>query len=97
MDPRQSAQDVVRCGLCNENLVPSYCEYCNAKLCKPCIVNHISGQYDQHRIVPFQERKSTLILPICKTHSKETAMQVMQHHYLRPMLFIPQRPRFRSS
>lgn len=71
MDPRRSAQDVVRCGLCNENLVHSYCEYCNAKLCKTCILNHISGQYDQHKIVPFQKRKSTLIFPICKTHSEE--------------------------
>lgn len=38
---------------------------------KYCIVDHISDDYDKHKI-PFQQRKSTLIFPICKTHSKET-------------------------
>lgn len=72
MDPRLSAQDVVRCDLCKDKVVESYCEYCHVKLCKPCIGEHISDEYDKHKIVPFQERRSALIFPTCRTHSKET-------------------------
>lgn len=72
MDPRHSAQDVVRCDLCKENIVQSYCDFCDVGLCKLCIGEHISDDYHKHVIVPFQERKSTLKFPICKVHSKET-------------------------
>nr|XP_011430614.2 uncharacterized protein LOC105329443 isoform X2 [Crassostrea gigas] len=72
MDPRHNAQDVVRCGLCKENIVQSYCDFCHVSLCKPCIGEHISDEYDKHKIVPFKERKSTLMFPTCKSHSKET-------------------------
>ncbi|XP_052676953.1 uncharacterized protein LOC128158235 [Crassostrea angulata] len=73
MDPRRhNAQDVVRCDLCKENIVQSYCDFCHVSLCKPCIGEHISDEYDKHRIVSFKERKSTLMFPTCKSHSKET-------------------------
>nr|XP_034307655.1 E3 ubiquitin-protein ligase Midline-1 isoform X2 [Crassostrea gigas]XP_034307656.1 E3 ubiquitin-protein ligase Midline-1 isoform X2 [Crassostrea gigas]XP_034307657.1 E3 ubiquitin-protein ligase Midline-1 isoform X2 [Crassostrea gigas]XP_034307658.1 E3 ubiquitin-protein ligase Midline-1 isoform X2 [Crassostrea gigas]XP_034307659.1 E3 ubiquitin-protein ligase Midline-1 isoform X2 [Crassostrea gigas]XP_034307660.1 E3 ubiquitin-protein ligase Midline-1 isoform X2 [Crassostrea gigas]XP_03430766 len=72
MDPRLSAQDVVRCDLCEDHLVQNYCDFCHVKLCKLCIGEHISDEYDKHKIVPFQQRESTLIFPICKKHSKET-------------------------
>lgn len=72
MDPRLSAQDVVRCDLCKDNVVQKYCDFCHVKLCKLCIGEHISDEYDKHKIVSFQQRKSTLIFPICKKHSKET-------------------------
>eukprot|EP00105_Crassostrea_gigas_P012853 XP_011428995.1 PREDICTED: uncharacterized protein LOC105329443 [Crassostrea gigas] len=72
MDPRHSAQDVVRCDLCKENIVQSYCDICHVSLCNPCIGDHIFDGYHKHVIVPFQERKSTLVYPICKIHSKKT-------------------------
>nr|XP_019923252.2 uncharacterized protein LOC105329443 isoform X3 [Crassostrea gigas]XP_034306463.1 uncharacterized protein LOC105329443 isoform X3 [Crassostrea gigas]XP_034306464.1 uncharacterized protein LOC105329443 isoform X3 [Crassostrea gigas] len=72
MDPRHSAQDVVRCDLCKENIVQSYCDICHVSLCNPCIGDHISDGYHKHVIVPFQERKSTLKFPLCEIHSKET-------------------------
>ncbi|XP_011435714.2 B-box type zinc finger protein ncl-1 [Magallana gigas] len=72
MDPRLSAQDVIRCDLCKDNVVQNYCDYCHVKLCKLCIGEHISDEYDKHKIVPFQQRKSTLIFPSCMKHSKET-------------------------
>lgn len=72
MDSRLSAQDVVRCDQCKDNVVESYCDVCHVKLCKPCIGGHISDGYDKHIIVSFHQRKSTLIFPICKTHSTET-------------------------
>ncbi|XP_065938132.1 uncharacterized protein [Magallana gigas] len=68
MDPQNSAQDVYRCDLCETAIVHSYCDFCHVNLCKPCVVDHISDGYDKHKIVPFQERRSTLIYPKCETH-----------------------------
>lgn len=72
MDPCYSAQDIVQCLLCNDNIVQNYCEFCHVNLCKACIGDHISDGYNKHKIVTFQQRKSTLIFPSCKKHSKET-------------------------
>nr|XP_034307169.1 uncharacterized protein LOC109617452 [Crassostrea gigas] len=71
MDPRSSAQDVHRCDLCDTAIVHSYCDVCNINLCKPCIGDHISDGYHKHIIVPFHERRSTLIYPKCGTHSNK--------------------------
>eukprot|EP00105_Crassostrea_gigas_P043321 XP_019927469.1 PREDICTED: uncharacterized protein LOC105339610 [Crassostrea gigas] len=68
MDPHSCAQDVPRCDLCETTLVHSYCDFCHVNLCKPCVVDHISDGYEKHKIVPFQERRSTLIYPKCETH-----------------------------
>ncbi|XP_065937718.1 uncharacterized protein [Magallana gigas] len=68
MDPRSSAQDVHRCDLCETAIVHSYCDFCHVNLCKPCVVDHISDEYDKHKIVPFQKRRSTLIHLKCETH-----------------------------
>uniref|UniRef100_K1QKP3 Tripartite motif-containing protein 2 n=1 Tax=Magallana gigas TaxID=29159 RepID=K1QKP3_MAGGI len=68
MEPRSSAQDVHRCDLCETAIVHSYCDFCHVNLCKPCIGEHITDGYDKHKIVPFQQRKSTLIYPKCGTH-----------------------------
>ncbi|XP_052679589.1 uncharacterized protein LOC128160327 [Crassostrea angulata] len=69
MDPHSSAQDVHRCDLCETAIVHSYCDFCHVNLCKPCIGDHISDGYHKHIIVPFQERRSTLIYPKCGTHT----------------------------
>nr|XP_022297455.1 uncharacterized protein LOC111106879 [Crassostrea virginica] len=72
MDPDYSAQDVARCGLCKTTIAQNYCDFCHVNLCKPCIGEHISDDYSKkHIIVPFQQRRSTLIYPICATHRNE--------------------------
>ncbi|XP_034305026.2 tripartite motif-containing protein 2-like [Magallana gigas] len=68
MDPLSSAQDIPRCDLCETANVHSYCDFCHVNLCKPCIGDHISDGYDKHKIVPFKERRSTLIYPTCEIH-----------------------------
>nr|XP_034307137.1 uncharacterized protein LOC117682814 isoform X2 [Crassostrea gigas]XP_034307138.1 uncharacterized protein LOC117682814 isoform X2 [Crassostrea gigas] len=68
MDPHSSAQDVHRCDLCETAIVHSYCDICHVNLCKPCVVDHISDGYHKHVIVPFNERRSTLIYPKCEMH-----------------------------
>ncbi|XP_078337154.1 uncharacterized protein LOC111100983 isoform X2 [Crassostrea virginica] len=72
MDPHYSAQDVARCDLCKTAIAQSYCDFCHVNLCKPCTGEHISHEYDKHKIVPFEHRRSTLIYPKCKTHPDET-------------------------
>nr|XP_019929735.2 uncharacterized protein LOC105345456 isoform X1 [Crassostrea gigas] len=68
MDPHCSGQDVPRCDLCETAIVQSYCDFCHVNLCKPCIGEHILDEYDKHKIVLFQKRRSTLIYPKCGTH-----------------------------
>ncbi|XP_062602283.1 uncharacterized protein LOC134263953 [Saccostrea cucullata] len=68
MDPSRSAQDVIRCDLCETAIVQMYCDFCHVNLCKLCIGEHIADEYEKHKIVPFQQRKSTLIYPQCNTH-----------------------------
>lgn len=70
MDPEFSLQDVRRCDVCNTTTVQSYCEFCYVNLCKPCIGEHISDEYEKHKIVPFRLRKSTPIYPKCETHQQ---------------------------
>ncbi|XP_065937882.1 E3 ubiquitin-protein ligase Midline-1-like isoform X2 [Magallana gigas] len=69
MDPRSTAQDVHRCDLCETAIAQSYCDFCHVNLCRPCIGEHISDEYETHKIVRFQDRKSTLIYPKCITHT----------------------------
>ncbi|XP_052677841.1 uncharacterized protein LOC128158901 [Crassostrea angulata] len=69
MDPHSSAQDVHRCDLCETAIAQSYCDFCHVNLCKPCIGEHISDEYETHKIVRFQDRRSTLIYPKCMTHT----------------------------
>ncbi|XP_052679808.1 uncharacterized protein LOC128160519 [Crassostrea angulata] len=70
MDSRYNAQDVHRCDLCETAVVDSYCDICDVNLCSSCIGKHILDGYDKHTIVPFRERRSTLIYPKCKEHSQ---------------------------
>ncbi|XP_078341822.1 uncharacterized protein LOC144627818 isoform X2 [Crassostrea virginica] len=71
MDPNYSAQDVARCDLCKTAIAQSYCDFCHINLCKPCIGEHISDEYDKHKIVPILQRKSTLIYPKCEAHQNK--------------------------
>lgn len=72
MDPHSSAQDLHRCDLCKTVIVHSYCEFCYVNPCKPCILDHILDEYDKHKIVPFKQRRSTLIYPKCEAHQQKT-------------------------
>uniref|UniRef100_K1QSE7 Tripartite motif-containing protein 2 n=1 Tax=Magallana gigas TaxID=29159 RepID=K1QSE7_MAGGI len=68
MDPRNSAQDVVRCTLCQDSVAPMYCEVCHIHLCKDCVGTHFSDSSKIHKVVPLKQYLTTLNYPKCRKH-----------------------------
>nr|XP_022305040.1 uncharacterized protein LOC111112036 isoform X2 [Crassostrea virginica] len=68
MDPRYSAQDVVRCALCRDAVAPMYCNVCHTHLCGDCVAKHFSDKSKVHNVVPLEQFLSTLNYPKCPTH-----------------------------
>nr|XP_022305360.1 uncharacterized protein LOC111112238 isoform X2 [Crassostrea virginica] len=68
MDPRHSAQDVVRCALCRDAVAPLYCNVCHTHLCGDCVAKHFSDKSKVHNVVPLEQFLSTLNYPKCPTH-----------------------------
>ncbi|XP_062609715.1 uncharacterized protein LOC134271529 [Saccostrea cucullata] len=66
MDPSTSAQDVMRCDLCETAVVQMHCDTCLVNLCKACVGEHISADLSKpHKIVDFKDRKTIPIYPGC--------------------------------
>lgn len=78
MDRRTTAQDVYRCELCDENMVDMLCVVCPRKLCKSCVGNHLDDDPNKHKLVKYEDRKTTLVLPTCPTHSSERCKNYCQ-------------------
>lgn len=74
MDSENSGQDVVRCDICERDYPrPTlHCEMCLMYFCEACVGNHISDAPKEHPVVPFRQRRTTLIYPKCSTHCKLT-------------------------
>nr|XP_034331668.1 uncharacterized protein LOC117690933 [Crassostrea gigas] len=68
MDPWNSAQDVVRCTLCQYAVAPMYCEVCHIHLCKDCVEKHLSDSSKVHNVVPLKQYLTTLNYPKCRKH-----------------------------
>nr|XP_034329490.1 E3 ubiquitin-protein ligase TRIM71-like [Crassostrea gigas] len=68
MDPWNSAQDVVRCTLCQYSVAPMYCEVCHIHLCKDCVETHFSDSSKVHKVVPLKQYLTTLNNPKCRKH-----------------------------
>nr|XP_034334872.1 tripartite motif-containing protein 45-like [Crassostrea gigas] len=69
MDLRSTAQDVVRCDVCDTPVPPLHCDFCQTNLCKACVGDHVLDLTKKHHLVPFQDRGSTPNYPNCQKHS----------------------------
>ena len=71
MNPSKSAQDVLRCHLCETPVPPLCCEVCDIYLCKVCAGEHILDESTRHFVVPIKQTLSALLYPICLKHSSK--------------------------
>ncbi|XP_065926493.1 E3 ubiquitin-protein ligase TRIM71-like [Magallana gigas] len=79
MDPRNSAQDVVRCTLCQYSVAPMYCEVCHIHLCKDCVETHLSDSSKVHKVVSLKQYLTTLNnLKCIKHHEKQCELHCEQ-------------------
>ena len=68
MNPSKSAQDVLRCHLCETPVPPLCCEICHIYLCKGCVVDHILDETTEHKVVSIKQTLSVLLYPPCLKH-----------------------------
>ena len=68
MDPRHSAQDVVRCVLCRDAVAPMYCNVCHMCLCDDCVALHQADKSQVHTVVSLTQYLSTLQCSKCSDH-----------------------------
>ena len=71
MNPSKSAQDVLRCHLCETPVPPFCCEVCHIYLCKVCASEHMLDDSTEHKVVPIKQHLSALLYPKCIKHSSK--------------------------
>lgn len=52
-------------------MVDMLCVVCPQKLCKTCVGNHLVDDPGKHKLVKYEDRKTTLVLPTCEEHFSE--------------------------
>lgn len=71
MDPKRSAQDALRCYLCETPVPQYYCDICNINLFKTYAGEHLLDESNEHKVVPIRQRGYTPDYPNCLKHTKK--------------------------
>ena len=71
MNTSKSAQDVLRCHLCETPVPPLSCEVCGIYLCKGCVADHFLDESSEHNVVSIKQTLSALQYPKCLQHSSK--------------------------
>nr|XP_022309603.1 uncharacterized protein LOC111115234 [Crassostrea virginica] len=79
MDPHYSAQDIIRCDLCETPVPPMCCDVCHINLCEACVMEHLSDDSIDHKVVSFHKRGSTINYPKCQKHHPKTCEVHCKH------------------
>ena len=92
MNTSKSAQDVLRCHLCETPVPPLCCEICHIYLCKVCVADHILDETTEHKVVSIKQTLSTLLYPKCLNHSSKNCEHNITSALGRPHINILQTP-----
>ena len=87
LDPRHSAQDITRCDLCDATVPPMHCDICHINLCKDCVVDHLSDESKDHKVVSFNKQGSTVNYPKCQKHSLKICELHCRHCFVPICIF----------
>lgn len=64
-------QDVVRCDVCDNNIVEMYCDICFVNLCKVCVGEYMFDEFIDYKIVKFNFRKIIIFYFFCLEYFKK--------------------------
>nr|XP_022316097.1 tripartite motif-containing protein 2-like [Crassostrea virginica] len=68
IDSQYMLLDVVQCDICEAPVPPLHCNICHLNLCKACVGEHISNEFNNHKVVSFSRRGDIVNFPKCQTH-----------------------------
>ena len=73
------AQDVIRCDICEKDAPHMHCDICHINLCKACVMDHLSNESKDHKLVSFHQRGSTINYPRCQIHTDKICELRCEH------------------
>lgn len=69
IDSHYSAQDVLRCRLCETPVSPLFCHTCSINKYKACVGEHKLDESKEYKVMQIKQRWSTFNFPTCLNHS----------------------------